>query len=265
MIFGLLGGAVVGAILGLTGAGGGVLATPMLVLGIGLSASQAAPVALIAVAVAAAVGTAGALRSGLVRYRAASVMAMAGALFAPLGLHFARVLPPRVVVTAFCAVMLIVAARMLLQVFGSRTTAATSVRSCPCRIDSATGRFRWTGRCSASLAFTGAFAGLFTGMLGVGGGFVIVPALRQFSDADMQTAAATSLMVVALVSSATAAGTVATGVHLPAIGWPFIGATVAGLIAGRRLAGRIPVQWLQMAFAVLVVGVAMSWLAKTLL
>ena len=93
---------------------------------------------------------------------------------------------------------------------------------------------------------------------------MIVPALRQFSDVDMRTAAATSLMVVALVSSATAAGTLVTGVHLPGVGWPFIGATVAGLMVGRRVAGRIPAHWSQISFSALVVGVALSWLAKTL-
>lgn len=265
MILGMLCGAVVGAILGLTGAGGGVLATPLLVLGIGLSAREAAPVSLIAVAIAAAVGTTGALRSGLVRYRAACVMAAAGAMFAPLGLYVARALPPQIVAVVFCTVMFVVAARMLSQAIGPRAGADMASRVCACKIDPSTGRFRWTGRCSASLAFTGAFAGLFTGMLGVGGGFVVVPALRQFSDVDMRTAAATSLMVVALVSSATAAGTLVTGVHLPAVGWSFIGATVAGLMAGRRVAGRIPAQWSQITFSALVVGVALSWLAKALL
>ncbi|WP_414449674.1 sulfite exporter TauE/SafE family protein [Burkholderia sp. 22PA0099] len=264
MLTGLICGAVVGIILGMTGAGGGVLAMPFLVLGLGIANRDATPISLIAVALAAAVGTVAALRQRTVRYRAAAVMATAGALFAPLGLRAAHVLPTHVLVIGFCVIMLIVAVRMLLPVF-AKQQAQAAARRCPCHVDPATGRFRWTLACTLSLAGTGAFAGLLTGMLGVGGGFVIVPALRQFTDVDMRVAASTSLMVVALVSSITAAGALVGGVHLPENGGIFIAATVGGLVVGRNVAGRVPWQWTQVTFSILVVAVAVWWLARDLL
>ncbi|WP_241137097.1 TSUP family transporter, partial [Achromobacter xylosoxidans] len=82
-------GLCIGASLGLTGAGGGILAVPALMFGLHMSLAQAAPVALIAVGAASAVGAIQGLRSGLVRYKAALLMAITGAITAPLGLALA--------------------------------------------------------------------------------------------------------------------------------------------------------------------------------
>ncbi|MFJ1017246.1 TSUP family transporter, partial [Bordetella bronchiseptica] len=73
-------GILIGLTLGLTGAGGGILAVPALVLGLGMDMPQAAPVALMAVGLAAAVGSAEGLRRGTVRYKAAALMSVVGGL-----------------------------------------------------------------------------------------------------------------------------------------------------------------------------------------
>ena len=78
-----LGGAV-GAVLALTGAGGGALAVPLLVLVLGWSIHLAAPVALVAVGLSSLLGAAFALREGIVRYRAAMVLGAAGMVAAPV-------------------------------------------------------------------------------------------------------------------------------------------------------------------------------------
>src|SRR5207253_6030479 len=101
-------GVVMGLVLGLTGAGGGILAVPALVLGLGWSMTQAAPVALFAVGSAAAVGAIDGLRHGLVRYRAALLIALLGALFSPLGIYFAHRLPEKVLMILFSLLMVIV-------------------------------------------------------------------------------------------------------------------------------------------------------------
>lgn len=264
MLISVLCGVFAGVILGLTGAGGGVLATPLLVLGLGLSPKEAAPISLAAVALAATMGSVAALRAGQIRYRAAAAMAIMGALAAPVGLRIAHALPARDLVLAFCLVMFVIGFRMLSQAVRPDTGSSVD-RNCACRRDPGTGRFRWTPTCSASLACTGAVAGLFTGMLGVGGGFVIVPALRQFTDIEMPMAAATSLSVVALVSSMTAATNLASGLYVPQIGWFFIGATVVGLAGGRKLAQWVPSRWSQIAFSVLVFGIAFTWFVKILI
>lgn len=261
-------GSLVGLILGLTGAGGGVLAVPALTMGLGLSLTDAAPVSLIAIAVAALLGAVSGLRHGQVRYRAALLMAAMGMVCAPLGVWVARQLPQLALVVVFCMVMLIIATRLLLQ---ARATAAArqagdgAAPSRNCILDPDTGRFRWNSRCSATLACIGAIAGVFTGMLGVGGGFLIVPAFRQFSELSLQAAAATSLAVIALVSSFTVAGTLLHGARIPAVGWIFIGSTGLGMLAGRRVAHRLPAHWLQIAFALLILAVASYWLGHQLL
>lgn len=262
MLLGFTLGAAVGAVLGLTGAGGGVLAVPALVLGLGLSLPEAAPIALVAVGGAAAMGCIAGLRRGLVRYRAAALMAAVGALCAPLGVWLAHHLPVRILIVAFCAVMVVIAVRMLRQAGAAGRAADDAHAEHNCMINRLTGRFRWNLRCSATLAGIGATAGLFTGMLGVGGGFLIVPAFRQFSDLTMQASAATSLAVIALVSSATVASSLAAGATLAPSAWAFIAGTAGGMFAGRLTAARLPWQWLQRIFAWTVLAVAAALFAR---
>ena len=109
MLLASLFGVVMGLILGLTGAGGGILAVPALVLGLGWTMTQAAPVALFAVGSAAAVGAIDGLRHGLVRYRAALLIAALGAVFSPVGIYFAHQLPEKVLMILFSLLMVMVA------------------------------------------------------------------------------------------------------------------------------------------------------------
>ena len=90
MLISLLLGVLVGAVLGLTGAGGGILAVPALVVGLGWSMQQAAPVALIAVAGGAGIGALDGFRQKLVRYRAAALMAVIGIPVTALGIRAAQ-------------------------------------------------------------------------------------------------------------------------------------------------------------------------------
>lgn len=254
MLAATLYGGAIGAVMGLTGAGGGVLAVPTLMLGLGLSLPQAVPLALVAVASAAALGCIDELRRGMVRYRAALFMACIGALIAPAGLWLSQRLPMPILLGLFCAVMVLVGCRMLWQSLAPHAHTPTSTPRCT--LNPQTGRFLWNARCTSTLAATGATAGLFTGLLGVGGGFVIVPALRQFSDLSMQSIAATSLAVIALVSTTTVIGAFSSGAALPSFGWAFILGTIAGLLAGRSVAHHLSGTWLQRVFAVSVLGIA---------
>ena len=111
-------GVAVGLMLGLTGAGGGIFAVPALVLGMHWSMTQAAPIALIAVGLAALTGALDGLRKRQTRYKAAFLMALAGTATAPMGLLVARQLPEYLLMLLFCAIMLIVAYRMLKPLLG---------------------------------------------------------------------------------------------------------------------------------------------------
>ncbi|CAG9187636.1 hypothetical protein LMG23994_07081 [Cupriavidus pinatubonensis] len=139
-------GAVVGLILALTGAGGAILAVPLLLFVLHLSVAEAAPVALLAVGLSAAVGALLGLRAGVVRYRAALLMAVSGTLFSPIGLWFARRLPNGPLTLLFAVVLAFVALRMFRQAAASKLEPAMGVSQStqPCQLDNRTGRFVWT-------------------------------------------------------------------------------------------------------------------------
>lgn len=245
-------GAIVGAILALTGAGGGILAVPLLVFGLGLTMAQAAPVGLLAVGLAAALGAMLGLREGIVRYRAAGFIAGIGVLFAPLGLWLAHHVPNTPLALAFAALLLYAMLRMFRQAHRELHGNAAPVprELLPCVVNPVRGRLRWTVPCARALATTGAVAGVLSGLLGVGGGFIIVPALTRYSDLDMKSIVATSLAVIALVSAGSVAAASAGGVMHWGAGAPFAGGAVAGLAAGRLFAHRLAGPRLQQVFAV---------------
>jgi len=259
-------GIVVGLVLGLTGAGGSIVAVPLLMVGLGWTLPQAAPIALIAVCASATFGTIAAWDVTYVRYRAALLMALGAVVTAPLGLEAARAWPLPVVTGLFAGVLVLVAMRMILQAW--RAPAEAAVVRASVAGDAlpahggwvglnAQGRIVWTTLAVATIAAIGAFTGFAAGLLGVGGGFVIVPALRAASGLSMHSVVATSLMAIALISGVTVAGAWVQGVDLH---WPqavpFALGGLGGMLAGRRLAPRIAGPRLQLAFAVLVLAVA---------
>ncbi|ARP52312.1 membrane protein [Alcaligenes faecalis] len=252
-------GILTGLSLGLTGAGGGILAVPALVLGMGYSMTAATPVALLAVGAAALVGALDGLYKHIVRYRAAMFMAITGALVTSLGVRISHALPEKVLVTLFVAIMLWIATKML------RRPAATAHAHTPCCLNPETGRLRWTPVGTTTLASIGAVAGLFSGMLGVGGGFLIVPALKRFSDLSMHSIVATSLMLIALISLSASAMSLAHGAVIPLSGWVFVASAMGGMVIGRQLAPHIPPVRLQQGFSILTAVVALSMLARTYL
>jgi uncharacterized membrane protein YfcA len=258
-------GVVMGLILGLTGAGGGILAVPALVLGLGWSMTQAAPVALFAVGSAAAVGAIDGLRHGLVRYRAALLIALLGALFSPVGIYFAHRLPEKILMILFSLLMVVVAWRMLRRESrdpGPSDHGSASWGQKNCMLEQQTGRFSSTAKCSATLAALGAVTGVVSGLLGVGGGFLIVPAFKQLTDVQMRGIVATSLMVISLISATGVIGALHAGVSINATGAVFIVASIVGMLIGRRMSSHIPARGLQLGFASICLVVAGYMLLK---
>jgi len=250
-------GALVGLVLGLTGAGGGILAVPALVFGLHWTMQQAAPVALIAVAGGAAIGAVEAHRRRLVRWRAALLMAAAGIPCTAPGLHLAQQLSQQWLSLAFAAVLLLVALRLLhASRLGGERQAEAAIGGLA-RIDQKTGRIRWTWPSAFLIAGIGAVSGFMTGLLGVGGGFVIVPLLRRYSGVSMHGIVATSLMVIAVVGGGGVILALLHGARPPpeATAW-FAAATAAGMLLGRRLGARLSARQVQAGFAMLLLGVA---------
>ena len=252
-------GAIVGLILALTGAGGGVLAVPLLVFGLHLTIHQAAPVGLVAVGLSAAVGAVLGLREGIVRYRAAAMIGIVGIIAAPAGLWLAQRIANAPLTIAFAAVLAYVSARMFRQASRSASggDALRPPPTLPCVVSPEQGRLAWTLPCARALAGTGAVSGLLTGMLGVGGGFVIVPALTRYTDLQIRSIVATSLAVIAIVSAGSVAAAAATGAIRWAIAAPFAVGALLGLFAGRGLAKAISGPRLQQTFAVVGILVAL--------
>ncbi|WP_126227694.1 sulfite exporter TauE/SafE family protein [Burkholderia ambifaria] len=263
MLISLILGALVGAVLGLTGAGGGILAVPALVVGMGWPMQQATPVALVAVAGSAAIGALEGFRRRLVRYRAALLMAAAGVPLTTLGVRLARVIPQRTLLTLFALTMLVVAARLLLQALRPATVGSPASSLCVGRVNPNTGRISWSWPAGLALASTGAVTGLMTGLLGVGGGFVIVPMLRKFTDVSMHGIVATSLMVIALVGTGGVFATLLAGTRAPleATLW-FACTTALGMAAGRIASRFLSASHVQLGFAAVLACVALGLLAK---
>ena len=104
-----------------------------------------------------------------------------------------------------------------------------------------------------------------SGLLGVGGGFVVVPALQRFTDLGMQSVVPTSLAVIALVSASGVASAAVTGALDWQIAFPFAAGAMGGMTAGRVLAGRIAPHVLQRGFAAVaaIVALGMFWRSLT--
>ncbi|QXI26848.1 sulfite exporter TauE/SafE family protein [Pseudomonas vanderleydeniana] len=244
-------GLLIGAILALTGAGGGILAVPLLVFALGLSMAQAAPIGLLAVGLAAAVGALLGLRQGIVRYRAAGFIAGIGILLTPVGLWLAHRLPNEPLALGFAVVMVYACARIFNKARHELEHGQPAPRAefLPCVLNPLQGRLRWTLPCARALTITGMLSGLLSGLLGVGGGFVIIPALTRYTNLDSKSIVATSLAVIALVSTGSVVTATLSGVMHWSVGAPFAAGAVVGLVLGRQVAGRLAGPRLQQLFA----------------
>lgn len=255
-------GGVVGLILALTGAGGGILAVPLLLFGTGVGVDAAGPIGLMAVGMAAVLGAVLGLRAGIVRYRAVVLIAASGMLLSPAGLWAARQIDGRWLALLFALVLLYVAVKTFRQASTDGANAGSA--HALCKRDADAGRFVWTRPCASSMALSGALAGLLSGLLGVGGGFVMVPALRRYTDLPMQSAVATSLAVIALISVAGVAASAASGAVDWAIALPFSAGALAGMLGGRTLATRLAGRRLQQGFAAVCALVAVAMIVEAL-
>jgi len=207
-MFGLaiLFGAVVGFALGLTGGGGGVFAVPLLVYGLSVAPREAVGISLAAVGGTAAFGAASRLVRGEVELRTGILFAIAGMLGAPIGSYLSTQIPEQVLLILFALLMLVVAQRMWVKANQPKTASGVCPSedepgpdSSSCQRDE-DGRLRMTSRCVRLLALVGLLTGVLSGLFGVGGGFVIVPALVLFSGMAIHAAVATSLFVIVLIS-----------------------------------------------------------------
>lgn len=245
-------GAVIGALLGLLGGGGSILAVPALVYVLGLDVQQAIPMSLIVVGTASAVGVLPRVRAGQVQWRLATVFALAGIPATFIGTAIGRHLPQSVLMIGFATVMVVAGIRMLQENAGTGTA---------CRVGD--GGINWR-RCAPRSIPAGFLVGLLTGLFGVGGGFLIIPALVLMLGVEMSIAVGTSLLII-VANSAAGVLSHLSGADIDwAIAAAFVGTAIAGSLIAGQFGARLDTRRLQRWFAYLVFAVAVYVLVDTL-
>jgi uncharacterized membrane protein YfcA len=237
-------GLVIGALVGLLGGGGSILAVPALVFAAGQELPQAVATSLLVVGITSVVALLPRLRARQIAWRVGALFGAAGAATAFAGAAVNRLLPDNVVLGLFAALMIAAGLRMLSEKPATGAACATNG-----------GRVNWR-RCLPRTLAGGLVVGFLTGLLGVGGGFLVIPVLVIALGLPMTTAIGTSLLIVAVNSAAGfAAHAGEAPLDVPVTVAFTAAAVLAGLAAG-RVATRVDTTRLRRWFAYLVFAVA---------
>ncbi len=256
-------GILIGLSLGALGGGGSILAVPVLVYLLDQSPVAATTASLLIVGISSLSGAVAAHRQRNVYVGRGLAFAAVGTVGAALGATWSVHVDPDLLLVVFAALMLVVASVMLVrQVRDPRRTGRSANADDPI----ITVRPTFMCNCPRALKFAvTAFAvGLLTGFLGVGGGFLVVPALVLALRLDMPVAVGTSLLVIAVNSAAALVVRLGHGVGVDWLPVAVLtGTAVVGSLVGARVASRIPARALGIAFAVLLVVVAVYTAARS--
>ena len=233
---------LIGVSLGLLGGGGAILTVPVLVYVMGVGVKQAVPTSLVIVGLTSLLGMLRHRAAGTVDARAAISFGPAAILGSLIGTRAALLVSPRLQLTVFAAVLLAAAVMMLRR----RPEPLHPARR----------------RSLMLIVLIGSGVGFLTGFVGVGGGFLYVPALALIAGLEMKTAVGTSLALITLSSAAGVAGYLGQ-VHLD---WRLVGGFTAlalvGVQIGSALVPRVPQDRLRRGFAILLVVMGVLVLLK---
>ncbi len=255
-------GAAMGLSLGLTGGGGSILAVPLLVYGLGLDLRVAVTVSLAVVGLTALFGTIIQARSGQVMWRSGVVLGVGGILVAPVGAYLGTIVADDIVLVLFAAVMVFVGVRMAR---GRAEARDLPVGRFACPVGPA-GRPTPTLACFAKLAGAGAVVGLLSGFFGVGGGFLLVPALMLVGSVRIEPALATSLVAIALISVSGFVSNVGAIDEFPLLLAVLFGAGGAvGMVAGAVVKRRLSAVVLNRIFAAVAIAAGIYVVAQVVL
>lgn len=235
---------VIGVVLGMLGGGGAILMLPMLVYLLHVEPRAAIATSLFVVGVTALVSLFFHARRGHVRYRVGALFGAAAMAGAFVGGRLAHFVPEAFLLVAFGATMVVTAVVML------RGRGEAPAERSEVRVERA--------------LLLGGAVGCFSGLVGAGGGFLIVPALVLFGGLAMREAVATSLFVITLQSFAGFAGHVAHAALEPALIAVVTTFAAFGSVAGALLGKRVSADALRRVFAWLVVAMGLFMLSKQL-
>jgi len=260
----ILAGLATGMVLGLFGSGGSIIALPALMYLLAVEPKSAIAMSLGVVAVTATITAADHWRRGNVDLRVALVFGLFGMAGTFAGARLGVVTPVVLQLTLFALVMYAAAWRML-RPQAVRPAAAVGVLPMGGGTAALGGCQDFISPCMSQIALHGIGVGVLTGLVGVGGGFLIVPALVLLSGIPMKTAVGTSLAIVAAKSYAGFAGY--TG-DVP-IDWTVMGGftavTVIGSFLGAHVSKYLSQESLKKGFAWFLVPVASYILLKSVL
>lgn len=243
--FAIAGIIAIGISLGLTGAGGSILTLPVLVYLVGLPPTETVGVSLCIVAIAAGFGAVQRWRCGEIHLKAALMFGVAGMVGAAIGATFTHVVDERLLMFLFALLMIVVGLRMTFE----KTSQIDPLPECK------------PLRC----ILAGGGTGIVTGFLGIGGGFILMPALIRFARLPIAMATGTSLAVIAansIVGSFAHQTAISKhGLHILI----FAAIAVIGTIVGKSIANRLPQAVIQKIFGGIVLVTAIAILAETIL
>jgi uncharacterized membrane protein YfcA len=210
---------VIGVSLGLLGAGGSILTVPLLTFVASMPPRDAITSSLFAVSVTAALATVMHGIAGRVRWRTGLVFGFAGMFGAYGGARLSGYLPEHLLMVLFALLMVSAAVAMLR---GRRWIADAAERP-------------MTTQTVAMIAVQGGALGCLTGLVGVGGGFIIVPVLTLLARMPLKAAVCTSVLVISMNATAGLAG------HLDqaTINWPITLGVTAAMMCGSVVGGRL--------------------------
>jgi uncharacterized membrane protein YfcA len=251
LIVALVGFVAVGVSLGMLGGGGSVLAVPILVHVLGLPAGTAVPMSLPVVGTAAALGAYRRWKSGQLQWRVVGIFALGTMTASFTAARWGAAIPDRTRLLLFTAVLLAAATVMWRRARRAAPPPTAAPREAPAAP-------------AARLLVTALMVGTLTGLVGVGGGFLIVPALVGVLGLAMPEATATSLAVIALNTVAASAGWWGRAqLDLGLTGLVTV-AALLGMLIGTWFAPRVPARILARAFALLLIVVGVLMLVKEL-
>lgn len=230
---------LIGVVLGLVGGGGSILTNPVLVYAAGASPAGAIVMGYPIVGGAALLGAVQHLRAGTITARTTVPLGLAAMLGAWLGTRLVITLglDGQVRFALLSVTMILAGVAMLRDVR----------RTAPPRPASET---RW-----ASLLAIGIAVGVLTGVVGVGGGFLIVPALIILGGLELRPAVGTSLLVIAMSTTASFLAQRSTADVDWGLVLPFLGLAAVGLLAANAVASRVPQRAIKAAFALALVAI----------
>lgn len=245
----------IGLLLGLLGGGGSILTLPMLVYLLGVAPKTGVVTSFVVVGLSSLIALVPHAARQKVCWKSGILFGLTGMLGAYTGGRLASHFAGDMLMTLFGAVCLVIGFLMMRRSRQSRqvqTNAQPAAKVCPLRIP------------YAKVLFYGFFVGLLTGTVGVGGGFLIVPALTLLVGLPMQGAIGTSLLVIIMNA---VAGLLGYSQHVeldPDLTLLVAGGTITGSLAGSILSAYVKPSWLRGAFGVMVVLVAGYVLSQSL-